>query len=128
MSDIINILKNDDELSEELLLKYAEGNLTEEERHAIESKMIDSDFVNDAAEGLNAFKNKKNVQQYISQLNHQLQKQVQRIRNKKEKRKLQNMDWLITAVIIVLLLTVLGYTVLHLYHSKKTINTKEIRK
>jgi hypothetical protein len=127
MSDITNILKNDDELSEELLLKYAEGNLTEEERHAIESKMIDSDFMSDAAEGLGNFKNKKDIQQYITYLNQQLQKQVQRKKNRKAKRKLQNMDWVITAVVIVLLLTILGYTVLHLYHSKKQTAT-EIRK
>ncbi len=118
MSDINNILNNDDELSEEMLLKYALGNLTAEERHAIEIKMVNSAFVNDAVEGIDAFKNKKQVQQYMDELNRQLQKQTKKKKKYKARRKLPSMDWIITAVVIVLLLCVLGYTVLHLYNSK----------
>jgi len=119
MSDITNILNNDDQLSEELLLKYASGNLTAEEQHAIESKMIDSPFVNDAVEGIDAFKNKKQVQQYMDELKRQLQKQTEKKKKNKAKRKLPSMDWIITAVVIVVLLCVLGYTVLRMYNSKK---------
>jgi len=119
MADINNILDNDDQLSEELLLKYASGNLTAEELHAIESKMINSAFVNDAVEGIDAFKNKKQVQQYMDELNRQLQKQTEKKKKLRARRKLPSMDWIITAVVIVLLLCVLGYTVLRLYNSKK---------
>jgi anti-sigma-K factor RskA len=119
MSDINNILNNDDELNEELLLKYAEGNLSAEERHAIESKMINSSFVNDAVEGLESFKDKKQVQQYIDELNKQLQKQTNQKKQRRSKRKLPNMDWIIAAVVIVIMLCVLAFTVLRLYHTDK---------
>ena len=58
MSDLNNILNNDEELNEELLLKYAEGNLSAEEQHAIESMMIDSSFLSDAVEGISSMKDK----------------------------------------------------------------------
>ena len=118
MSNLNNILNNDDELSEELLMKYASGNLSAEERHAIESKMIDSSFLSDAVEGISSMKDKKQIQQYVDELNNQLQKQVQQKKKRKAKRKLPSMDWIITSVIIVLLLCVLGYFVLHLYQTK----------
>ena len=85
MSDLNNILNNDDELSEELLMKYASGNLSAEERHAIESKMIDSSFLSDAVEGISSMKDKKQIQQYVDELNTQLQKQVQQKKKRKAK-------------------------------------------
>ncbi|MDE3143661.1 MAG: hypothetical protein KGL19_05870 [Bacteroidota bacterium] len=120
MSDIDNILNDDGELSEELLMRYATGNVTEEERHKIESKMIDSSFVTDATEGLQAFGNKSKLSHYVDDLNRQLQKETNKKKERRAKRKLPGMDWIIISVIIVLLLCVLGYAVLHLhYHGMK---------
>lgn len=119
MQNINEILNNDDELNEDLLLKYAEGKLSEEECHAIESKMIDSPFLSDAVEGLEGFKNKKKVLQFVDELNYKLQKNTAQKKKYKAKKKLPNMDLIIIAVIIVLLLCILGYTVLHLFYTKK---------
>ena len=48
MEDLGNILLNDDELNEEQLKQYLSGDISGEGLHAIEKKMADSDFVNDA--------------------------------------------------------------------------------
>ncbi len=119
MSDIKNILNDDGELSEELLMRYAAGNVSDEERHKIESQMINSSFVSDAAEGLQAFENKNTALHYVDDLNKQLQKETNKKKKRHTKLKLPNMDWIIISVVIVLLLCVLGYAVLHLYYAKK---------
>lgn len=49
-----------------------------------------------------------------------LRKEAGKKKKRRAKRKLPGMDWIILAVVIVLLLCVLGYAVLHLhYHGIK---------
>jgi hypothetical protein len=116
MADIDNILHNEDDLNEKLLIKYLEGNLSEEERFTVESQMADSAFVNDAVEGLESFSNKENIQEYVTELNRNLQKHTHNKKRKKEKRKLPAMDWILTSLVIILLLCVLGYLVIKMIH------------
>lgn len=127
MADHNNILHNNDEPSEELLMKYLQGNLTEEERFKVESKMADSSFVNDAMEGLQDLKDNKKIRQSVDELNRQLQNHLDKKKRRKISRRLPSMDWIIVYVIIVILICLLGYSVIHLHYSpKKTITTKSI--
>jgi len=119
MADQDNILQNDDELSEEQILKYLEGNLTDAERHRVELQMADSTFVNDAVEGLEHFKNKKDIHSYVDQLNHQLQKHTEKKKKRKTKRRLTGMDGLLLTIVMVLLLCVLGYIAVRVFEKYK---------
>jgi hypothetical protein len=113
MADVTNILQ-DDALNDDQLLNYLQGNLTDEERHAIELQMLEDDFANDALEGLETVGNKAQLPTYIDQLNHQLQKSVAAKKQRKAKRKLKDNPWIVIAIGIILVICVLGYYVLHL--------------
>ena len=116
MADITNILQEGEELNDEQLLKYLDGTLTDEERHALEKQMANSAFVNDAVEGLEHFGNTRNIEHYVHRLNADLQKQTAKKKKKKEKRKLKNQDWIVMAVIIVIILCLLCYFTVKEFH------------
>ncbi len=110
-----DILHHEDSLNEQLLIRYLEGNLSEEERFAVEAQMADSPFVNDAVEGLESFQDKQAIQQYVTELNRNLQKHTEAIKKRKLKRKLPSMDWILTSLIIIILLCLLGYFVIKMH-------------
>ena len=110
----MNILNSDDEMNEEQLKKYVEGNATPEEQWNIEKQIADSDFVNDAVEGLQVLSQKKSLDEYVSDLNKQLHTQLQAQKNKKEKRRIKDMPWIILTAIIILLLCIVAYVVITL--------------
>ncbi|MEA3426582.1 MAG: hypothetical protein U9R46_10070 [Bacteroidota bacterium] len=118
MSNLTNILKHDEELNSEELLRYLHGQSTEEERFAIEKQMADSDFVNEAIEGLQHFKDPEQVKLYMEQLNRQLQKQTDKKLLRRNKRKLKDQNWLTVAILAVLLLCVAGYLLIHFLRVK----------
>lgn len=118
MSNLTNILKHDEELNSEELLRYLHGQSTEEERFAIEKQMVDSDFVNEAIEGLQHFKDPEQVKLYMEQLNRQLQKQTDKKLLRRNKRKLKDQNWLTIAILAVLLLCVAGYLLIHFLRVK----------
>ncbi|GGH60679.1 anti-sigma factor RsiW [Filimonas zeae] len=105
-----------DDLNDEELLKYLEGQLDAAQQHEVEKKMADSAFVDDALEGLAAYQSKEKLKLQVQQLNKNLHKQLDARKQKKEKRKIKEMPWVVTAVIVILLLCLLGYLVLHVFH------------
>ncbi len=119
MEDLNNIWTIDDELNEEQLLNYLQGNTSSDEAHLIEKQMADDAFVNDAIEGLQAFKSTKSLNEYVGQLNKKLQQQLEAKKQKKEKREIKHMGWIILAVVIILVLCVLGYVVIHMLHENE---------
>src|SRR6478736_4896344 len=98
MSDANNILPNFSDITEEQMLNYLKGNLSAEELHELEKLMVDSDFVNDAVEGLQDFKSNAKMEAYVKQLNVQLQQQLNERKVKKEKRSIKDMQWTYIAV------------------------------
>ncbi|RFM27703.1 hypothetical protein [Deminuibacter soli] len=116
MSNLQDILTNNpgDELSDEELLLYLEGKLSPEAQHALEAKLVDSAFMNDAVEGLEAFSSKQHLNDYVLQLNKQLHQQLHTRKQQKEKRKIKDLPWLMIYVVIVLLLCILGYVVIRM--------------
>jgi len=119
MEDLSNIWTIDDELNEEQLLRYLQGDTTGEDAHLIEKQMADDAFVNDAIEGLQSFKSPIKLDEYVSQLNKKLQQQLDAKKQKKEKREIKHMGWIILAVVIILVLCVLGYVVIHMLHENE---------
>ena len=113
MANLTNIL-HDDELKDDQLINYLQGNLNDEERHAIQAQMLEDDFTNDAIEGLETLTNKAKLPTYLEQLNRQLQKNIAIKNQRKAKRKLKDNPWIIIAIGIILVICVLGYYVLHI--------------
>ena len=61
-NDLLNILSNSNkDIDNQKLMDYLSGKLSAEKTHEIEKQMTDSDFVNDAVEGLQEIKNKTNI-------------------------------------------------------------------
>lgn len=117
MTDLKDILHQDEEMSQEELLRYLEGNLTPEERFAIEKKMADSVFINDAVEGLQEFQDKQKLQQYASQLNLQLKKQTAKEKKRKLKKGIKDQNWVLISIVTILLLCVLAYQVIRMFYA-----------
>ncbi len=116
MTNWKDIFKKEQELSEEELLQYLNKDISEDEMNSIEQKMAASAFENDALEGLEQFKNKENIIEITNSLNQQLKKHISRNNKRKKKRKIQDQQWLIVAILAVLLLSVAGYLLIHYNH------------
>lgn len=118
MADLKDILNEDDELRNEDLLKYLQGELPPEDRHKLEKQMADCSFVDDAVEGLQAIGNKASIESYVEDLNRQLHKQVATKKLRKDKRRLRDNPWVVVAVVVVLGLCILGYVVVRYYQKQ----------
>jgi hypothetical protein len=113
MADVTHILE-DDALQDAQLMNYLAGNLSDEERHAIELQMLEDKFTNDAVEGLEQVSNKAQLSTYVAQLNNQLQKTIKAKELRKANRRLADNQWLIISICVVLAICLLGYYMLHL--------------
>jgi len=118
MTDWNDILKNEEELNEQELMKYLEGNPSAEERYAIEKQMAESDFMNDAVEGLQQFHHPTKLIALRDQLNKQLRIVTSKKVKRTKSRKLKDQQWLVIAVFAILSLCVLGYLLIHFYLKK----------
>jgi hypothetical protein len=117
MADLRDILSDDEEqLNEDELMKYLDNNLSEEEKLEFEKRFAASSFENDAVDGLKSFKNKQSLNDYVNQINRNLDKQLQLKKQKNEKRKIKDFSWIILTVILILFICVIGYFVIHLYN------------
>ncbi|MEJ7673526.1 MAG: hypothetical protein WKF59_12665 [Chitinophagaceae bacterium] len=76
---LIDILSNSNkDIDNQKLMNYLSGKLSAEEKHEVEKQMADSDFMNDAVEGLDEVKNKKELAFFVEQLNSELHKQLEK--------------------------------------------------
>ena len=115
-NDLLNILSNSNkDIDNQKLMDYINGTLSDLEKNEVEQQMVDNGFVNDAIEGLKNISNKKDLQAYVDQLNSTLQKQVERKKERREKRRLKEHPWIYFAIIIILALCVIGYVVIRQY-------------
>jgi len=112
MEELSNIWNADDELNEEQLMNYVKGKSSKEDAHAVEKKMADSSFVNDAVEGLQKFSAEK-VNTYVQEINEHVH---QKLADKKHHRKkiTGNLSWEIIAVIVIILLCLIGYVIVEM--------------
>ncbi len=113
MDELNNILNKGEELSEEQLMNYVKGKLTEKDAHAVEREMADSSFLNDGIEGLQQFSSSEKINSYARQVNENLH---QRLAEKKRKNKKgsKGLSWEIVTAIAVLLLCLLCYAIIEL--------------
>jgi ABC-type uncharacterized transport system involved in gliding motility auxiliary subunit len=108
MADIKDILNDDPgELSEDELMHFLQ-----------QPHDMDAAFSNDAQEGLGSFNNNDKLQQYVAQLNQNLQQQLHTRKQQKEKRKIRHLSWPLVALVIIITLCLLGYIIIRLYHNR----------
>ena len=112
-NDLLDILSNsNDKINNQKLIDYLNDNLSDKEKHEVEKWMSDNDMVNDAVEGLQHVKNKKNLQVYVEQLNKNLQNQLEQKKQQQKQRKLKEYPWIYFAIVLILLLCIIGYIII----------------
>lgn len=112
-NELKDILSNSNkDIDNQKLMDYLSGKLSAEEKHDIEKEMSDSDFVNDAVEGLENMKNKKDLTFFIDQMNTDLQKQLNKKKSRKQKRKLKDQPWLYFAIVLILFIIIICFVVI----------------
>ena len=111
--DLLNILSNSNkDIDNQKLMDYLSGKLSEDEKHELEKKMIDSEMMNDVVEGLEQLKNKKDVSSLVEQLNTNLKKQLEKKKSKKKKRQIKDIPWLYLSIILILLIILISFLVI----------------
>lgn len=113
MNNLLDILSNSNkDIDNQKLMDYINGKLNEEEKHLIEAMLMDNEFENDAADGLQSIKNKEGVNNYVSQLNKDLKNYIATKKDHREKRKIVINQNTIIAIIFIIALAILVYVVI----------------
>jgi uncharacterized membrane protein YukC len=113
LKDILSNLSTD--VDQETLLLYLQGQLSAEQQHEVEKKMMDSQFSNDALEGLQSFKDQQRLQILVDQLKKDLKQKTTRKIAYREKRKIKLDSWVIITIVLILVLVVISYFIIHKY-------------
>ena len=108
--DILSNLST--EVDQELLLKYLQDKLPEQEKHEIEKQFMQGDFEEDAMEGLLAMKDKQQIQYMVEMLNRDLKKKTEKKKRRREKLNINFQPWIYVAILILLLLVVFSYIII----------------
>ncbi|MCW3080130.1 hypothetical protein [Segetibacter sp.] len=127
MADWKNILSdNEEQLTEEELLRYLDENTAEEEKDSIQHKINNSPFEVDALQGLLQVKDKKNLQKQVNQLNQKLQ-QLTAKKQRKEKREIKIYQWIVLAILMLLFTCVIAYIIIYL-HGRSNVQSENLLK
>ncbi len=123
--NLLNILSNNNkDIDNQKLMDYISNKLSEEEKHNLEEAMVDSEMINDAMEGLDGFKNKKEVDTLVEQLNANLKKQLEKKKSKKLKRSIKELPWVYLTIILIIIIILIGFFIIKksLDNDKQSIN------
>jgi ABC-type uncharacterized transport system fused permease/ATPase subunit len=107
------------EVDQETLLLYLQDKLSAEKKHEVEKKLLESEFNNDAVEGLKEVKDKKQIAYMVEMLNRDLKKKLEKKKQRREKMKIKDQHWLYISIFILILLIVISYMVIHRYLQSK---------
>jgi hypothetical protein len=111
--DLKNILNNSNkDIDNQKLMDYLSQQLSKQDTHELEKMMAEDDFINDAVEGLSEFNSVKKLPLSVEQLNRDLQKQIAKKKDRKEKRKIKDQPWVYFTIILLLLLTIVCYVII----------------
>ena len=110
LKDILSHLSS--EIDQETLLLYLQNKLTAEKKHEVEKKLLENEFAEDAVEGLQAIKDKQDINYMVEMLNRDLKKKLAKKRQRREKMRIKDQSWLYISLIILILLIVIAYIVI----------------
>ncbi len=118
--DLLNILSNSGkDIDNQQLMDYLAGKLSGEQKHSVEKLMADSQFMNDAMEGLGEIKDKKDINIVVDQINRDFQKKLQQKKAKKQKRKMLQQRWIYAAIILILAIVIATWLMIVKYQHLK---------
>lgn len=112
LKDILSNLNT--EIDQETLLQYLQGQLSADKQHELERTLLDNEFEQEALEGLQSFRDKKDVTQLVAQLNNELKEKTKKRNARRNKMKLRTDSSIWIAVVLVLLLVCIGYYIIYL--------------
>lgn len=75
-------------------------------------KILDDEFMKDAAEGLEQISDKNKLSQIVDQLNQDLNKKLAQKKAKKEKRRIKDNRWGYLAVLLIIALVIIAYYII----------------
>ncbi len=101
------------EVDQETLLLYLQGKLTEDKKHEVEKILLQSEFDDEAMEGLQGINDKEQINYMVEMLNRDLKKKTEKKKQRREKMKIKDQPWLYISILILLLLIVFSYMVIH---------------
>ena len=108
--DWLNILSGSNkDIDNQQLMDYLSGKLSGEALHELERSMADNAFLNDAVEGLQQLKGKKDMESYIEELNTAMLHSLDKKKNRRLRRRLKDEPLTYLAILLVLALCIIGY-------------------
>ncbi|MBS1663123.1 MAG: hypothetical protein JST68_18920 [Bacteroidetes bacterium] len=111
--DLLNILSNSNkDIDNQQLMDYLSGKLSGDELHEVERSMAENEFLNDAIEGLQRIRNKKDMQSYVDELNASMQKSLEKKKQRRLKRRLKEEPWGLVAIVLIVSLCILAYIII----------------
>src|SRR5688572_24063158 len=111
--ELLNILSNSNkDIDNQKLMDYLSGRLSEPEKHEVELWMSENDFANEAVEGLQKFDGKKDLQQYVDQLNKELNVYIEKKKSRRERKRLKENPWMYLTVFLILIFVIVGYLII----------------
>lgn len=113
------ISSNQDLVSQEKLIEYLEGSLSDPERQHIEKQLEEDAFLSDAIEGLHQITSTQQINQVVTDLNQSIRKQVTTQQRKKNKQPIFSQYWIYIAIILLIILILSTYLIL-----SQTMSTK----
>jgi len=113
LKDILSHLSP--EIDQETLLLYLQDKLSAEKKHEVEKKILESEFTDDAVEGLQEIKDKQHISYMIEMLNRDLKKKLDRKKQRREKMRIKSQPWLYISILIIIILIVIAYLVIYRY-------------
>ncbi|MEP6615820.1 MAG: hypothetical protein ABJA57_04545 [Ginsengibacter sp.] len=123
MNDLSKIFSGSNkDLDNQKLIDYLNGNLTEDEKHELESQIADSELLNDAVEGLEHFKNSVDIGAVVGQLNANLRAQIEKKNLHKKNRAIKNQPWVYLAIIVILSIIIICFIVI-----KKHLDNEQMK-
>ena len=126
MANFDDIFSDDELLSNEELLRYVDDKTSAEDKQAIERKLPAHPFEMDALEGLQQVKQTDTLPKQVEQLNEKLKLQLQTKKQHKAKRKIKDMQWIILAIILLLFICIISYTVVRLQHKAQQHSVQSV--
>ncbi|MGZ5247716.1 MAG: hypothetical protein ACXWV5_11745 [Flavitalea sp.] len=113
MKDLLNILSNSNkDIDNQKLMDYLSGKLSSQEANEVEQWLNENEFGEDALEGLQKVRSKEDINLHVELLNKQLGTFIRQKKQRRDRRKIDNLGWSIVAILVVILLVVLAYIVL----------------
>lgn len=112
-NDLLNILSNSNkDIDNQKLMDYISGKLSGKDKHEVEQWMVDNNFENEALDGLQIVKDKKDLEAYVSQLNKELNQYLQQKKQRRDRKKIKDIPWSYLAIVLVLLLIIIAYVII----------------